>query len=245
VDPHSSETWALAPFRTSVVNAVSWVGGVRPKAACLDGTSDVSTRLTPPAPKKAQIGKACPVPALRPRTGGTWETSGAARRLTTTDTQKLAAGLPGNLSWGAQTWVVDLSGAKAATADVTVDLSWPLPMDDYDLSVTTAWGVYGAHEMIGGTAEHLVLKDVPTCAILHVVGDNLYAVGQQGPTASVKVTPHKLVAATPVRPLVPSTVPPAASGSGRGLAATGGAPLAAALALALLALGLVVRRSRA
>ena len=240
---HSSETWALAPYRTSIVNALKWVSGVRPNASCLAGTSDVSTRLTPPAPKALQVGKPCPVPVLKPRTGGTWETSGAARRLRETgDLQAFAAGIAGNLAWGAQTWVLDLSQSKARTADVTVDLTWPSPTDDYDLSVTTGWGIYGSHNGIGTSHEQLVLKNVPTCAILHVAGDNLYALSQAGPTATLKVTPHAVAAPAPVRPPANATGATTRSISAGNLAATGGVPALAALALGLLVLALGLRR---
>ena len=243
---HSSETWSLAPFRTSVVNAVKWVSEKHPDAQCLAGTGDVSTKLVPPAAKPADIGRPCTVPTLVPRSGTTWEVSAAARKVTEAgDSQALAAGVPGNLSWGAQTWVVDLSATRSATADVTVDLTWPVPTDDYDLSVTSPWGVYGSHGAVGGTSEHLELTDVPTCAVLNVVGDNLYATSQQGPTAKLTVKPHLAVDVPVVTP--PVAVPPtptAPSGGTGALAATGGRTGLAVLAVGLLAGAVVLRRRR-
>jgi hypothetical protein len=243
---HSESTWSVPAYQTSLVEAVKWVSGKRPDLACLARTGDVSTRLSPLKPSKAQVGRACPMPAaVKPRSNGTWENSGAARRLAPAgDSQHLAAGIPGNLSWGAQTWVLDLSPARAATADLTVDLTWPVPTDDYDLSITTAWGVYAAHSLPGVTSERLVLKDVPTCAILNVVGDNMYAVSPQGPTAKVTVVPHAAAVARPVTRPVTSTPTGTTSGGSGALAATGGSPWRAAAALVVLALALLGTRIR-
>lgn len=184
---HSDSTWAVPAYQTSLLEAVKWVSGKRPKAACLDSSAPLPPRPAPPAPKDALVGKACAVPALKPRTGGTWETSGAARRLVTSDTVALAAGIPGNLAWGAQTYVLDLSRKKGRTADVTVDLRWANPLDDYDLDVVTAWGAYGAHALTGASTERLVLRNVPTCSVLHVSGDNMLATGTSGPSLKVTV----------------------------------------------------------
>ena len=239
---HSESTWSVPAYQTSLVEAVKWVSGKRPSQTCLASTAPLPGRPKPPIAPASLVGKGCPVPALRARSGGTWETSGAARRLTEKgDSQAFAAGLPGNLSWGAQTWVLDVSASHARSADVTIDLTWPLPTDDYDLSVTTAWGAYGTHEL-AGTTEHLVMKDVPTCAILHVAGDNLYALGQQGPTAKVTVTAHSAAGVTPVPRT--GTGSPTGSGGTGGLAATGGTPTLAVGALALLLGALVTRRLR-
>jgi hypothetical protein len=104
------------------------------------------------------------------------------------DSVRLAAGIVGDLQWGAQTYVLDLSKKKGRHADVTVDLTWSNPLDDYDLDVVTAWGTYGEHKLTGNTTEHLVLHDVPTCAVLSISGDNMLATGLSGPTLSVAVT---------------------------------------------------------
>jgi Trehalose utilisation len=184
---HSDSTWDVPAYQTSLVEAVKWVGGKRPDAACLDSTKALPAPPAPPAAAPSSVGKTCAVPALKPRTGGfTWEKSGAAKRLTTTDTVALDPGIPGDLGWGGQTYVLDLSKRRARTADVTVDLSWTNPFDDYDLDVVTGWGAYGAHS-VGTNAEHLVLKDVPTCAVLHMTGDNMLATATSGPTLAVTV----------------------------------------------------------
>jgi hypothetical protein len=113
-----------------------------------------------------------------------------ARALTEKGDQvPLNAGIPGGLGWGAQHWVLDLSRTKAAKADVTVTLSWPTPTDDYDLSVTTAWGFYGSHELPPVTSEQLVLKNVPHCGLLQAYGDNMYAASFQAPTLTAAVAP--------------------------------------------------------
>lgn len=250
---HSDSTWDEPPFRTSLVNGIDWVSQVRPEAACLDGTDDVSTQLTPPAPAADSIGAACTVPALGARTGGfTWERSEEPRRLTADgDEQEVHAGVPGNLQWGAQTWVLDVSASRAATADVTVELSWPVPTDDYDLSVTTGWGVYGSHALPGVTQESLVLEDVPHCAILHAVADNMYGLSGEPPTLRVEVAPNApgagpapAPAAAPARP-APAQQPAAPTSTGS-LPATGSGPLlplgAGALLLAVLTLRARARR---
>lgn len=225
---HSDSTWDELPFRTSLVNGIDWVSQVRPDQACLDGTGDVSTQLTPPAPAAGTVGAPCQVPAIPARTGSfTWETSEEPRRLTAEgDEQEVVAGLPGNLQWGAQTWVLDVSASRSATADVTVQLSWPVPTDDYDLSVTTGWGVYGSHALPGVTQESLVLEDVPHCAILHAVADNMYGVSGEPPTLRVAVTPSTATApaaAPAAAPAGPAPAgQPAAAPTGRGsLPATG------------------------
>lgn len=188
---HSDSTWDTAPFRTALVNGIDWVSQVRPEAACLAGTGDVSSRPTPPAPLKSTLGKPCRIPSLPPREGGfTWERSGGFRALTEKgDAQTVAAGVVGNLQWGAQHWVLDLSRSKAARADVTVELTWPVPVDDYDLSVTTGWGFYGSHAPAGATSERLVLKGVPHCAVLQTYAENMYAVSGRQPTLTAAVTP--------------------------------------------------------
>jgi hypothetical protein len=188
---HSEATWDTAAYRTALVNGVDWVSQVRPDERCLTGTGDVSSRPKPPAPDRGRIGKPCPVPAVKQRNGGfTWEQSGPFRRLTEKgDRQTVAAGAVGGLQWGAQHWVLDLSRTRAERADVTVDLSWPVPVDDYDLSVTTGWGFYGSHAPVGATSERVVLRGVPHCAVLQTYADNMYAVSGEAPTITASVAP--------------------------------------------------------
>jgi type 1 glutamine amidotransferase len=199
---HSGPTWALPAFRTALVNGVEWVTEVPLDLDCFD---DVDAELPPaPAPPAADedlIGRPCDIPALQPRTGGTWETSGEARALTAEgDEVALARGLPGGLGWGAQTYVLDLSDTGAGTADVTLTLAIPTPSDDYDLSVTTPWGWYGSDQPSGASQEVVVLSDVPHCAYLHVAGDNMLATGSAGPTLTAAVAPGPPVEASPAAP---------------------------------------------
>jgi hypothetical protein len=195
---HSESTWATAPFQTSIVNGVRWVGKVRPDAGCLDGTGDVSTRLSPPAPRRADVGHRCALPDIEPRNGSTWETHDAVSRLTEKGgSADLAAGVAGGLAWGAQYWVLDLHRSGSRQAKVTVRLTWPSPTDDYDLSVTTGWGVYGSHEAVGTTTERLVLRHVPQCALLQMNGENMDAASGQAPTVTAKVTPKVSRSAQP------------------------------------------------
>jgi type 1 glutamine amidotransferase len=184
---HSESTWSVPAYQTSLVEAVKWVGGKRPKASCLTSTKPLPKRAGPPKPDLKLVGKSCSVPKLAIRNNQTWEQSGAARRLVKKDSVKLAAGIVGDLQWGAQTYVLDLKKQKGKTADVTVDLTWDNPLDDYDLDVVTAWGAYGAHSLTGASSEHLVLRNVPTCSVLSISGDNMLATGTSGPTLSVAV----------------------------------------------------------
>ena len=187
---HSDSTWSMPEFRTAIVNGVDWVSEKRPDAGCLSSSKPIPGPKRAPAPDPKKVGKPCTVPATTARSGGTWETSAPAKRLTAKgDRVALASGIPGNLGWGGQAYILDLSGTKAKTADVTVDLSWPAPVDDYDLSVTTAWGWYGSQAGHGDTTEQLVLKNVPHCAALQMYGDNLYGVTGEGPTLAVAVRP--------------------------------------------------------
>lgn len=201
---HSEATWDQPEFRTSIVNGVDWVGQVRPDEQCLDGDEDVSTVLTPPPADPDAAGRPCSVPDLGTRTGPAWERSGPARALTENgDKQQLAAGIPGGLSWGAQTWVLDLSRTGALTADVEVTLTWPVPADDYDLSVTTGWGTYGSDGLVGRTSEQVVMRDVPHCAVLHAAGDNMLAASGRAPALATTVTPN--VGTTSAPPASPAT----------------------------------------
>jgi len=182
---HNESTWSEPAYQQSLVSAVDWVSAVSPNQACLDGNEPLPTTPQPPAPVRRQVGKPCVVPAMR-ETNATED----FRAVTTSDSQALKGGLPGNLAWGGQTWVVDLSPSRAETADVTIDLTWTLPTDDYDLSVTTAWGYYGSDNAVGSTHEQVVIREVPHCAILQVAGDNMAAPSMSGTTASIKVTPR-------------------------------------------------------
>jgi len=182
---HNESTWSEPAFRQSLVAAIDWLAGVRPAPECLDAGGPLPAGPVPPAPDRKQIGKPCPVPAMR-ETNATED----FRSVHGWDTQQLSGGLPGNFTWGAQTWVVDLSRSRSERADVTIDLDWPYPTDDYDLSVTTAWGYYGSDNAVGTPHEQVVLTDVPHCAILQVAGDNMRAPSMSGTTASITVAPR-------------------------------------------------------
>lgn len=184
---HNESTWSLPAFQHSLVRAVDWIADVRPEAACLDSDDDAALPAAPepPAPSNKLVGKPCAVPAMR-ETNATED----FRAVTGSDSQQLKGGIPGNLQWGAQTWVVDLSEARAERADVTVDLDWTLPTDDYDLSITTAWGFHGSDNAVGTPHEQVVIEGVPHCAILQVAGDNMAASSMSGTTARISVVPR-------------------------------------------------------
>jgi hypothetical protein len=100
---------------------------------------------------------------------------------------QVASGVAGNLGWGAQGYVLDLSALGAAAADVTVDLQMPSPLDDYDLSVTAPWGWYGSDAPQGAVQERVVVEDAPHCALLWVYADNLYGITGGRPTLRLTI----------------------------------------------------------
>lgn len=183
---HNESTWSQPAYEQSLLSAVSWVSGVRPDPACLDAEPALPRPARPPAPDRATIGQRCEVPTVT-----STNESSPPRRVTRVDTQALGGGVPGNLGWGGQTWVVDLSRTRAARARVEVELAWSLPTDDYDLSITTAWDFYGADDPVGGTGESVTLRRVPHCAVLQVAGDNMLAASRAGTTASIRVVPRR------------------------------------------------------
>jgi type 1 glutamine amidotransferase len=187
---HSDSTWVLDEFQTSLINGIDWVSDVALDQDCYASTDALPAAPTSPAPDETLRGVPCDIPAVLPRGGGTWQTSGDVRTLTDAGDEMLSpsAGMVGGLAWGAQYWVLDLSAIEALTADVTVDLQIPVATDDYDLSVTTAWGFYGSQAGPGASIESVLLTDVPHCALLQVYADNMYATSQQAPTWLLTVT---------------------------------------------------------
>lgn len=179
---HNESTWAQRPFQRSLLNAIPWLSATGPDAACLRSDARPPRPAAAPAPRPRTIGKACPVPRRA-------ETNAASRprRVSTTDRQRLGGGLPGNFAWGSQTWVVDLSRSRARRADVTINLDWTLPSDDYDLSVTTGWELFGSNNPVGTTHERVLLRGVPHCAVVQVAGDNMAAASMSGTVATIKV----------------------------------------------------------
>ena len=197
---HNESSWdGLEPFRTSVLEGINWVSEVALDEACLDAEGPLPEQAGPPAADPALVGTECVIPELGVRSGGTWEVTGEARALTPEgDSQQVAGGLTGGFQWGAQTWYLDLSSVGASTATVTFDVTWPNPLDDYDMSVTTAWGFYGSNNgFVDGSAmeEQVVIEDVPQCAYLHVTADPGVTVSQgpAGPTITATVVPDQAV----------------------------------------------------
>ena len=212
---HSEATWSVPEFQTSIVNGINWVDDVPLDADCFAGDAALPAGPVPPAADPASVGTACAVPEIGERSGGTWETSGPIKVLRTVgDTVELpSAGIPGNLGWGAQGYVLDLSEESAAAADVTVTLDIPVPSDDYDLSVTAPWGWYGSDAAQGASSEEVVVKGAPHCAVLWLYGDNLYGTSQQAPSLTVAVEPVEGPPGPVARDLEPACpegrVPPA------------------------------------
>lgn len=188
---HSDATWQEPEFRASLVNGVEWVTTKRLDTECFTGDEPLPPAPQPPARTRGAVrGEPCAVPKTPERGGYTWQSSSRVKRLTLAGDSMVmpSAGLPGGLAWGAQFYVLDLSTSGAAAADVVLELGIPNPLDDYDLSVTTAWGWYGSQNPQGATSERVVIRDVPHCAILQVYGDNLYGVTGQPPRLDATVT---------------------------------------------------------
>ncbi len=205
---HSSGTWSLPAFRTALVNAVEWTTEVPLDTDCMDGDDPLPAGPAAPPATPALAHHDCLVPTIGERSGGTWESAGEAVRLTADGhTVDLAAGILGGLSWGAQTYVLDLRDVAAASADVTFTLTWPNPVDDYDLSITTAWGTYGSDANAGVTSEEVTITGVPSCSYLHVAGNNMLATGTAGPTLTATVDPGPAVAPTVTRIAAAGTDP--------------------------------------
>ena len=202
---HNEATWDVPEFRTSLANGIGWTSEVALDAECFASDDPLPPPPAPPAADPALVGEACTIPEVPERSGFTWEQSGPIRALTPAgdELELPSAGVPGNLQWGAQGYVLDLSEARAATADLTVELDIPVPSDDYDLSVTAPWGWYGSDQNAGATTETLTIEDAPHCSILWMYGDNLLAAGSlfsgQAPTLRVAVEPGPPV---PVEPPV-------------------------------------------
>jgi type 1 glutamine amidotransferase len=189
---HNGSTWRLPEFRTSIVNAVDWVSEQRPDLDCLDGDEPLPDPPGPPPADTDAVGEACALPQVAERRDWLWETSGPIRRLTPSgDEVALATGLPGGFAWGAQGYVLDLSEAAAASADITLTLELPTPLDDYDLSVTTPWGWYGSRAWLGATTEQVTIADAPHCAVLWAYADNALALTRQQPILRVDVDPRR------------------------------------------------------
>ena len=191
---HSDQTWQQPEFRTSLVNGVEWVTKKRLDPKCFNGDDPLPAPQEPPAldrkARRKSVGVPCDMPKYPERSGYNWQTNDRMKRLTLRGDDMLmpSAGIPGGLGWGAQFYLLDLSTAKAAAADVVLELEIPNPIDDYDLSVTTAWGWYGSQKGPGATTERVVIRNAPHCAILQVYGDNLYGLTQQAPRLTAKVT---------------------------------------------------------
>jgi type 1 glutamine amidotransferase len=187
---HGTNSWHFEPFQKTVVRAVKWVSQVRPDQDCLasEDSSIPPSPLRPPTVDPSTPVDACDVPEEGPPGNGA--TNPPARLTEDGDSLTMpGAGVPGGLGWSRQPYVLDLSGSGAHTADVTMDLTWPAPTDDYDLSVTTDWGWAGSDALSG--AEQVVLEDVPHCADLLVFAENSVAVSQQAPELAVTVAPKE------------------------------------------------------
>jgi len=188
---HSDGTWHEPEFRTSLVNGVEWVTGKRLDTTCFDSETPLPKPERPPVvPKGADIvGEPCSMPKVPARSGFVWQTSGRMKRLTSAGDHMVmpSAGFPGGLGWSAQYYLLDLSTWKARKAHVILELDIANPVDDYDLSVTTAWRWYGSQRPQGATKERVIVRNAPHCAILQVYADNLYGVSGQPPKLTAKV----------------------------------------------------------
>jgi hypothetical protein len=186
---HGTDSWHFVPFQKTVVRAIKWVSKVRPDQGCAENQDEPipPSPLKPPVPEPGLPVEACDVPEEGPPGNGA---TNPPKRLTEEgDSLTMpGAGVPGGLGWSRQPYVLDLSGSGSTTADVTLDLSWAAPTDDYDLSVTTPWGWAGSDATTG--PEQVVVEDVPHCTEFMAFAENFVAISQQAPSLTVAVAPE-------------------------------------------------------
>jgi alpha-L-rhamnosidase len=105
-------------------------------------------------------------------------------------------GAPATIFAPNKRYVLDLSSAGAATADLKLTLSWADGLQDYDLGITLPWGFAGSSRspaLHGPGPEEVVLEDVPHCTDFLVAAENFVGAGllhaSLRPTLRVEVTP--------------------------------------------------------
>lgn len=187
---HGDVAWDAPWFRSMVYEGIRWVA--HPAAQeCTASTRPMRPALGPPRARPRQVGKACPMPKTGPYLP-------LLSRLTEKGVKALMPNsvAPLYIFTPARRYVLDLSKSGAKSADLDLKLEWQNPAD-YDLGVTLPWGWDGAHALqpIEPNGEHVVLRDVPTCADLMIAAENFWSAQNLGEqfqaTLTVRVSPHR------------------------------------------------------
>ena len=191
---HGDLSWDQPWFREMIHEGIQWVlgpSGHPVDRKCAAGEGEIAPAASPPAADPRSVGRTCPKP-----TSGTYLAS--TKRLTRKGvTEVMPIGAPATIFAPNNRYVLDLSDAKAASADLELTLAWD-GVQDYDLGVTLPWGFAGSSNspwFHGPTPETVVLKDVPHCADFLVAAENFIGAGimheSLAPTLTIKVSPTK------------------------------------------------------
>jgi hypothetical protein len=164
---HNESTWDLPAFRQSLLAGIRWVSGIRPDDGCRSNTTGTPSFRYPDAPRVSP-GRACPaVP------GASVLRAGSTNLAVTPPAAPLYFGVTRlNL-------VLDLSDARARTADLTSTLSWLTPADDYDLALSTPAG-FGGSDGVATSSESDTVRGLRHCDLLHIDVYNHNAVSGLG-----------------------------------------------------------------
>lgn len=196
---HNDATWNRAEFKASLVEGVKWVSQVSLNTACFDGTEPLPTGPAAPAPDPD------PEAPKDPCVLKDGQVRLTPAGLTQTASHPPA---PAYFTKFKRTYVLDLSGDPRLSADVGVKVSWPVPVDDYDLAVSSPWGFAGSDAIQPAfeSFESARVEDALHCTPIDVSVFNHAAVTQQAPSVSLTVD-GPVDPSPPLRVPVPSKVP--------------------------------------
>jgi plastocyanin len=188
---HNEATWDRAEFRTSLVDGIKWVSQVPLNVGCLTGSTPLPPPPTAPVPDPDSPLDPC---ALEPG-----ETRLTYAGITTSPANPAAPVYFGKTQGR---YVLDLSGGLIRQADVSIDLKWDTPTDDYDLAVTTPWGFAGSDALQPQSppAESTRVKQAPHCSRLLLSVFNHHGITGRGLSLSLQVNAEPPPPAPPVIP---------------------------------------------
>ena len=189
---HGDLSWDQPWFRQMIHEGIQWVLGPTGHPVdreCAAGEGTIAPAAGPPAADRRTVGKACPMP-----TTGTYLAS--TKRLTPEGVSEvLPIGAPATIFAPNNRYVLDLSSAGAAAADMEMTMTWD-GVQDYDLGVTLPWGFAGSSRspaFHGPGPETVALHDVPHCADFLVAAENFVGAGllheALRPTLAITVEP--------------------------------------------------------
>jgi type 1 glutamine amidotransferase len=182
---HNDATWADARFRSSLVEGIGWVAGVRAEPSCLDGATepvDAPVSFRTPDEQGGEPGEACtPPPGATTLTEAGERSAHAAQRV------------PVYLGVGRVDRVLDLSASGTRTADVEVTLTWPNRADDHDLVVTSPQGFAGSDALqpVAEPVETVRITGARHCDLLQIDLYNHLAVTGGQLTLDIAVEPSR------------------------------------------------------